>query len=65
MARMEKLTRRELIPDAWRTTAARTATGSIIIEQAGENGMQTVIIPPQYVRVFVEGIYRTSTGDNE
>ena len=55
--------RREIIPDAWRTTAARTPTGSIVIEQAGELGPQTLVIPAIHVRAFIEGVYRVSSDD--
>ena len=54
---------REIIPDAFRTVASRTATGSIIVRQYGDAGDQVVIIPPDYVRAFVEGIYRVASGD--
>ena len=61
----DNLNRREIIPDAWRTTTARTPTGAVVIEQAGDIGPQTIIIPAVWVRAFIEGFYRTAQGDKE
>jgi len=49
-----------LIPDAWLTTASRTATGSVVIKQAGDTGDSVIIIPPAYVKAFVQGVFDVS-----
>lgn len=49
---------RELIPDAYRTTAHRLASGSVVITQSGESGDQIIIIPPGYIKAFCDGVYR-------
>jgi hypothetical protein len=51
---------RELIPDAFRTTVQRLPSGSVVITQSGDAGDQTVIVPPQYIKVFCDGVYQAS-----
>lgn len=51
---------RELIPDAFRTTAHRLPSGSVVIVQDGDTGMQTIIVPAHYIKAFCEGVYHAS-----
>lgn len=59
---VEILTYRRVLPEPFGILVSRTPSGSIIIRQ-GEHGDNAIIIPAEYLRAFVEGIYRTAQGE--
>lgn len=57
---MDRLTPRELIPDAFRTTAHRLPSGTVVIVQESDSGIaQTIIVPGPYVKAFIDGVWHT------
>lgn len=56
----ENASEREIVPDAFRVTAQRLATGSIVLRQTSDNGEAIVIVPAQFVQAFCQGVYDVS-----
>ena len=51
---------RELVPDTFRILARRLPTGTVVLCQPGERGDMIVMIPPQFVQAFCQGVYDVS-----